>query len=183
MGKQINYWMEYETFQNLASIVVENGGVIVPWNNPQIQITNPTNIYTDIFSYYFYFPQIGDLILKTYGNPGNEFFRVNEYKSAIIQCGFSNVNKRSKYIIRNRIYVPTGYWSDDEKWIPRGEEITKMYNKLARVIKKLCPYTELIDTYFSTEDKTYGQMIEHKHKEYISSCCLKFHEEGFKLGQ
>ena len=37
----------------------------------------------------------------------------------------------------------TGRYTDDGDWIPRPDMLTKVYNKLVRVVKKVAPYTEL----------------------------------------
>lgn len=52
----------------------------------------------------------------------------------------------------------------------------KIYNKLVRTVKKIAPYTVLIDKYISTKDDTYLQEVEWKNKEYISPQYLNLKE-------
>ena len=76
----------------------------------------------------------------------------------------------------------SGYYDEQGEYISRPESVTKIYNKLARIVKKVAPLTELTDTYISTKDATYLQEYEWKHKEYITPEYLHLKESGnYKL--
>lgn len=66
--------------------------------------------------------------------------------------------------------------------ISRPECLTKIYNSLARYVKKIAPYTELLDIRVSTRDENYGEEYEYRHKEYITKTCLNMrNNEGDDL--
>lgn len=84
--------------------------------------------------------------------------------------------------MRARIYCITGYYNEDGEYIPRPECLTKVYNALARYVKKLAPCTEFTDTRISMRDENYGEKVEYKHKEYVTKACLELVErEGYRL--
>lgn len=108
----------------------------------------------------------------------------NGYSSSgitLIEAGYSFISQEKKIIRRARLYCITDYYDENGNLIKRPECVTKIYNALARYVKKLAPYTELTDTFVSMNNDTYLQEIEYKHKEYISEYCLKLRESGYEL--
>ncbi len=104
--------------------------------------------------------------------------------NTIIEASYSHThaNCNPKTVFSARLFCISGYYANDGEYIPRPDCLTKVYNALARYVKKLAPYTELTDTYISTRDETYCQEIEYKHKEYITDKCLNLrNNEGYKL--
>ena len=76
----------------------------------------------------------------------------------------------------------SGYYDENGEYIQRPECLTKTYQKLVRVLKKIAPYTELTDHIISTRNDDYLQEREWKHKEYISASCLALKvSENYKL--
>lgn len=86
----------------------------------------------------------------------------------------------AKTITRARLFVTTGYYKDDV-FIPRPDCLTKVYNRLVRVVKRIAPYTELTDTYISTREPDALQEVEWKHKEYVTPACLELRQQQYKL--
>lgn len=88
------------------------------------------------------------------------------------------MNDAKRTITRSRLFVISGYYNDKGEYVPRPDCVTKLYNRLVRVVKKVAPYTELVDSYISTKDGDYLQEKQWKHKEYISPQVLqlKLHE-------
>ena len=80
------------------------------------------------------------------------------------------------------MFVISGYYDEQGEYISRPECVTKIYNKLVRVAKKVAPLTELTDQYISTKEDTYLQKSERKHKEYITPEYLNLKESNnYKL--
>ena len=82
----------------------------------------------------------------------------------------------------HRLYVLSGFYNDKGEYVPRPVCVTKVYNRLVRMVKRLAPYNELTDTYVSMNDDDYLQEKEWKHKEYISPELFELKmREGYKL--
>lgn len=80
--------------------------------------------------------------------------------------------------------MQSGFYDDKGEYVPQPVCVTKVYNRLARMVKRLAPYTELTDTYVSMNDDDYLQEKEWKHKEYISPQFLRLRlTEGYRLRQ
>lgn len=76
----------------------------------------------------------------------------------------------------------SGYYDEQGEYISRLECVTKIYNKLVRITKKIAPLTELTDKYTSIKDDTYLHEVEWKHKEYITPEYLNLKESNnYKL--
>lgn len=186
MGKQLNYYMDYDSFLIVAQTALDNGCIIVRENfwNPNsdkkiVQARDLSIIIKEWKSYYFYLPEAGDLVVKYMPGEGSE--RLERFgisgSASIIEAGYSFI--RDKRILRSRIYSYSGYYDENGEWIPRDERILKLYNKLVRVVKKIAPYTELTDIRTNMDD----EQCEYKHKEYITPYCLQLRErDGYKLG-
>ena len=185
MGKQLNYYMDYDSFLLVAQAALDSGCIIVRenfWNKNSdrkvVQARDLSIIIKEWKSYYFYLPEVGDLVVKYMPGEGSE--RLERFGTrgsvAIIEAGYSFI--RDKRISRSRIYSYSGYYDENGEWVPRDERILKLYNKLARAVKKIAPYTELADIRTNMDD----EQCEYKHKEYITPCCLQLKEsEGYKL--
>lgn len=181
MGKQINYWMEYESFLIIAGVAIEKGCVIFKNHQEKIIHAKDLSIVTnDCKDYYFHLPVAGEVEIRTLQD-GREF--VNNSNSstgnAVIEAGFSYIN--DKKITRSRLYVKSGYYNDCEEWVPRPDCMTDLYNSLSRKAKKVAPYTELIDIRTHTHGEHYGEEFEWKHKEYITAHCLDLREKGYSI--
>ncbi len=184
MGKQINYWMDYENFILLAEKALELGCVIyrirADKNGKIIFGKDIRVVIPEEWNYIFYFPEAGEIKIEILD--GTEYIkRFADGGQALIEAGFSLINQKQKKITRNRLWCSTGYYNSDDEFIARPEQLTKVYNTLARFVKKLAPYTELTDIYVSRRDEDYGQKIEYKHKEYVSQFCIDKMAEGYKL--
>lgn len=108
--------------------------------------------------YWFYVPEAGvvsgrtipfhdDDLLQSYSPAGN----------TVIKAGFSFRDDKRKMIARSRLFVISGYYDEQGEYISRPECVTKIYNKLVRIVKKVAPLTELTDKYISTKDDAYLQ--------------------------
>lgn len=194
MGKQINYWMDYDNFLLVAQKAVDLGCTIIKVDRKQgkviksqdIGIITPNGKSCNA-SYYFHLPAAGDIKILTVNGKECLDYGFTATGNAVIEAGFSFIidepagacgTKRKKEIRRARIYCITGYYDENDKYIPRPECLTKVYESLVRFIKKIAPYTELL----SIEDKGYGEKYEYRHKEYITKTCLDLvNKEGYKL--
>lgn len=163
MGKQINYYMGYKDFLAVAQVAIDSNCTIYrrSYANGHWVITSGRTL--DIVSenhrdYFFYDPQSGEIAIenKNKNQCISSLSRLN-----IIEAGFSIPNNNQ--LIRNRLYIITGLY-DDGNWAARSESITKLYNKLVRIVKKVAPYTEF--DHCVVNPMYEGEL--HKTKEYIT---------------
>ena len=199
MGKQINYWMDYDNFLLLAQKAIDLGCTIVKEDfvSGKVIESNDIGIVASFCEklannhYYFHLPEAGDI--KTHMVNGKERLesKVLANGNVLIEAAYSFIvneptgvcgNRRKKEIRRARIYCKTGYYDENGEWIPRPECLTKVYNSLARYVKKIAPYTEIVDVRTSMRDEDYGEEYEYRHKEYITKTCLDMrNNEGYRL--
>lgn len=199
MGKQINYWMDYDNFLLLARKAIDLGCTIVKedFDSGKVIESSDISIVTSFCENlpnnccYFHLPEAGEI--KTHMVNGKERLEslLSANGNALIEASYSFIvneptgvcgNRRKKEIRRARIYCTTGYYDENGEWIPRPECLTKAYNSLARYVKKIAPYTEIVDVRTSMKDENYGEEYEYRHKEYITKTCLDMrNNEGYKL--
>lgn len=197
MGKQFNYWMDYDSFLLVAQKAVDLGCTIVKVDlglgkvieSRDASIITPYGKFKRI-DYYFHLPEAG--AIKVLIANGKEYldYSFTAY-NALIEAGYSfMVNEPTgidgtrwkKEIHRARIYCTTGCYDENENYIPRPDCLTKVYNSLVRYIKKVAPYTELIDNRISVKDENYGEKYECRYKEYITKPNLDLvNNEGYIL--
>ena len=182
MGKQINYYIGYEDFQKLAEQAVKSDCTILKKEGGKYIHDNSIGIITqDRNRYYFYLPEAGKLEFQMYDT--NELvYGYNSLGNAMIEASYSVVKHEQKTISRGRLFSVTGYYDENKKWIDRPECMKKLYDKLVRTVKKLAPYTEIVDKIISTSAEDYLKSTEWKHKEYITEELLSMKEnKDYKL--
>ena len=142
-------------------------------------------------SFYFHIPEAGDIRILT--GIGKECldYGYTATGNALIEASYSSIvneptgvagSRQKKEIHRARIYCISGYYDENEKYIPRPDCLTKVYHSLVRYVKKIAPYTEFTDILISTKDENYGEEYEYRHKEYITKNCLDLiNNKGYKL--
>lgn len=183
MGKQINYYMRYNDFQKIARQAVDSGCEILKKEKDKLIRSNGMDIVTsDVNRYYFYLPEAGPLTVAK-RNGAECVGGYNSSGNAIIEAGFSIVNHTEKKISRARLFSITGYYDEYGNWVDRPECVRKVYEKLARTVKRLAPYTEITDIIISIHDDDYNKPKEWQHKEYISAELFSLKtKNGYKLG-
>lgn len=184
MGKQINYWLGYEDFLQIAQAALDCGCIIIKKASGKLIYERTLDIVTEQeHDYWFYVPEAGVLSGRTI--PFNDDELLQSYSptgNTVIEAGFSFRDDKSKIIARSRLFVISGYYDEQGEYISRPECVTKIYNKLVRIVKKVAPLTELTDKYVSTKDDTYLQELEWKHKEYITPEYLNLKKsDNYKL--
>lgn len=164
MGKQINYYMEYEPFLKIAQAALDSGCVIVKGYDGKITGTDISIVTADCNHYFFHLPEAGKLEYKTYDNGRTVVdYSYTSSGNTLIEAGFSLIDDNDKRISRNRLFCISGYYDENAEWIPRPDCITKLYNKLVRIVKKEAPYDKI-------------------RKEYASPLCLELRRENnYKL--
>lgn len=164
MGKQLNYYMNYNGFLDVAQYALDIGCKILKKEKEIIICSEDIRIVSsDTSRYYFYLPQAGALDIQKRNNV--EY--VGGYNSSgnvIIEAGYSVVDHAKQKISRARIFSITGYYDTYGNWIARSECVKKAYDSLSRKIKKIAPYTEITDFIVNSPDV---EPKEWKHKEYI----------------
>lgn len=116
--------------------------------------------------YWFYVPASGGLSGETLRFEAKDIQGHSFNGNTVIEAGFSYRDDKSKTIARSRLFVNSGYYDEQGEYIPRPEYVTKIYNKLVRIVKQIAPYTELTDICYNERNPYYLQ--EYKHKEYIT---------------
>lgn len=179
MGKQINYWLEFEGFKDLAQKALDLGCEIVredlsKYDKTQVTVSRNIDIITEEKGayYFFHLPEAGDIEIEEleYGKRLNHAF--GESGNSVIEAWFSRILTDEKRILWARLYLETGYYDKNDEFIYRPDCIVKVYNSLARYVKKLAPYTEITRSTINGEYKT---------KEYISPYCLDLFNKGYSL--
>jgi len=144
MGRQINYYMETESFQRLTQKALDLGFIFIEQLSvgsenssfhgecKEYQLLNTID-FSYKANYYFYLQEAGKIVLR------NGF--IDSDRSPVIAAGYSKIHEN--IISRNRIWVSTGYWDDYEIFSSRSDILDKKYSALARYVKRLAPYTEI----------------------------------------
>ena len=167
MGKQINYYMEYDSFVLLAGKAVELGCEIMPFSDEVLKRSCSHDIVSkDKLDYCFHVPKAGEI--ETGRRMGEEYVvrGSNASGSAIIEAAFSRVDSGEKFITGARIYCITDYYDADGNLIKTPDCVAKVYGSLARYVKKLAPYTEVE---YKPANPLYDII---KEKNYITPQCL-----------
>lgn len=176
MGKQINYYMEYESFLLVAEKALELGCEIIRDRDGKIIRGYTTDVITrDINRYYFRVPEAGEI--ATEERYGKTYVKRGYCASgaSIIEAGYSFFRPEKKEIQRERLFCISDYFDEDGNLIKRPDCVTKIYESLARYVKKIAPYTEL-------EHYVANPMYEGRKfttKEYITPKCLELLKDDY----
>ncbi|MDE6729096.1 MAG: hypothetical protein K2J80_14340 [Oscillospiraceae bacterium] len=145
MGRQINYYMEHESFLQIAQLALECGCEIVKEDlsvrpTTVIRTLDITAITPNDWMLWFYVPEAGRLVIKNYDCGERVEHGFSESGNALIEAGVSLIREEEKEIRRSRLYVSSGYFDGNGVWIPRPKCVDAVYNKLMRHVKKLTAY-------------------------------------------
>lgn len=186
MSKQINYYLEFEGFLQLAQKTLELGCSIVREDKSAGTVTESRDIEfitedRKIF-WYFHLPEAGELETELYDGKERLNGIYNACSNSVIEASFSRIKNEEREIFRGRLYLSGGYYDKNKNFISPPDCIIKTYNSLVRYVKKLSPYTEITRTRVYAGGDMDGQKDEYKTKIYISPFCLDLKEnEGYKL--
>lgn len=183
MGKQINYYMEYASFVQLAEKALALGCEIIREEKDR-SVTrgfSASLITEEQKQYYFHVPEAGEIAFREHRGVRFLDTGYSAGGASLIEAGYSYIVPEEQRISRARLYCISGYYDENGAYIARPDCVTKVYQALARFAKKLAPYTELTDIVISTQDETYLQEIERRHKEYITGYCRNLRESGYQL--
>lgn len=146
MGKQINYYMEYESFVLVAKKALDLGCEIIKRDTKANEIiaSRSADIITkDCINYYFHVPEAGDFAVKT--TPDGIKYVDSGYSasgSTLIEAGFSYINAEEKRVNRGRLYCISDYYDKNGEQVKRPDCVTKKYDSLARYVRKLAPFKD-----------------------------------------
>lgn len=169
---QINFWMEYDAFVQVAQAALSYGCVIIKKtaDGKHISGTDISMISKDAQSYYFYVPEAGAFPVETIH--GYEFIAHGVSALTVILADYSIISEGEKEITRGRLYTSPEEFGEND-YVSRPDCVTNIYNKLVELVKKLAPYTEFTDTYISTKETEFLQEKAWVRKEYISPQILQ----------
>ncbi len=174
MGKQINYYMGVDDFRQLAQYALDIGCVICKQENAEIVRSNSVDIVMpDYKKYFFYLPEVEKALLQLQHFQTCYTLQFVAYH-LVIEASFSSIRHNRKEISRGRLFLISGYYNAQGKWIDCPECMNKIYEQLKRKVKKIAPYTEITDFITDYSADNYKQ-IEWRHKEYIAHELLELH--------
>lgn len=194
MGKQVEYWMDYDSFLLVAQKAIDLGCSIVRQDLRSGKVTegNDIGIVTRVCTrYYFHLLEAGDIKVNTVN--GRELLERGYTASgnAVIEAGYSPVadeptgpcgNRRKKEIRRARMFCTSGYYDEEGTYVPRPTCLTKAYDSLARYVKKVAPYTDVSGRKAVRNPEASDKPVGGGDKVYITRACLDMVEQqGFRL--
>lgn len=181
MGKQINYFIDYDNFILLAQKALDIGCKILKEDlqtSVVIESDSTDIISRDCSYYYFYIPETGKYRVKKIKTRERIDYGYNANGLTMIEASMSTIIEKDKMISRGRLYVITGYYDGEEKFIKCPDLTTKIYNTLTRYVKKIAPYTEV--EHYVLNPMYSGEKI--LTKEYITTECLAYVEkDNYKI--
>ncbi len=176
MGRQLRFFMDYESFLTVAQAALDMGLVILPGQLPEsgeiIQSRDISAVSPGICDYYFHVPEAGEL--KIDGNISKKVLHLSG--NNVIEAGYSHILTEKKTISGARLYSVTGEYDEAGSLLPRPECTTKAYNALCRAVKKAAPRTDFraADAMFTQK---WGKRCVCGRREYISPLCRKLAED------
>lgn len=140
MGKQTTYYMDYTEFLTLAQAALDEGCSILRWGNAaepprpfrELSAIDPTHP-----GWYFLLPGAGELRFMRDRLGGYFLDTSGALETQLIETGFSVQSGRGVWGCA-RLYIQTNALVDGEL-IPRSGEATRIYDKLARLVRKMAP--------------------------------------------
>ncbi len=186
MGKQINYYMDYESFLKVVQIALDEGCMLLHTDHtpkPQ-KPTTDIEMTKEHTSFKLYLPELAELkyAQDMYGNYYiDDIF--NELWIAQIEIGYSQKYDQLMRVNRSRIYIPTGFDDKNGIWIARSERLTKVYDKLARAVRKLAPSTTIEFDYVAKKDGRYSDPQRSQRKVYATPQCLEWRAQGYEYDE
>lgn len=187
MGKQTNYWMDFESFLLLAQKAVSLGCTIVKeapdsdgvMESKDIALITPYEKGNRI-RYYFHLPEAGNIRTHIMGGKTYLDSGYSASGNTVIEAGYSEM--QNKVLRRGRLFCISGYYDEHGNYFPRPDCLTKVYDALARYVKKIAPRTDLTDTYLNLQNG--NDVRQFIHQSYITKACLdKVNKEGYVLSQ
>lgn len=174
---QINFWMEYDAFVQVAQAAVSYGCVLIKKtaDGKHISGTDISIVSKDAQSYYFYVPEAGAFPVETIH--GYEFIAHGASALTVISADYSIVMEGGKEITRGRLYASPEEFGEND-YISRPDCVTNIYRKLVELVKKLAPYTEFTGSYISTKEPEFLQEKAWARREFISPQILQQKVKG-----
>ncbi len=178
MGKQIQFYMEYELIVMVAQKALDLGCKIIKDDvaNGIVTEADSTDIIASGFGwYYFHVPEAGKYSLKQSYGKDTVDHGYNASGITLIELMPSTIREEEKKLHWGRLFCITDYYDEDSNLIPRPDCVTKVYNALARYVRKITNYVEI-------DRITLRDGRECIRKEHISDKLWNMVEnEGYKL--
>lgn len=140
MGKQTTYYMDHSEFLTLAQAALEEGCSLLRWDHT----SEPVRPFRDLSAidpahpyWYFLLPGAGELRFIRDRLGGYFLDDSGAIATQLIETGFSMLSERGLWGSA-RLYIPSNALVNG-KLLPRSEEATRIYDKLARLVRKMAP--------------------------------------------
>lgn len=130
----------------------------------------------------FLSPEAGDLNAASYDGKERLNGIFNPSANVVLEARGSRIEPDKKEIFRGELYLSTGNYDENKNFITPPDCLVKLYNALARYVKKLAPYTEVTEGHVYVGGPKDGQKEVRMVKKYISPYCFDLKEnKGYKL--
>lgn len=184
MGKQIEFYIEYELFVSVAQKALDCGCKIIKVDTVKGVVIESDSV--DVISsdyhgcwYYFNVPEAGEYRVDRTGDREQLDHGFSSSGNTLIEASPTRIRSDGKKLTRGRLYCISGYYDEEGQWIERPECVNRIYNSLARYVKKIAPYTEV--EHYVVNPMYSGRKVTSK--EYISKECLSLAEnQDYILG-
>jgi len=168
MGKQINFYMDYETEQRFVEFVLTDGGKIL-FRKPHSTIEHieilPKPFSVDGWTQVFLYKEdFGDVILRQLKDMSE---RVDSICSPVIEFSRTVINEEEKTIYGGRLWMETKYWQNEDL-LEKPKELDKWYSMLNKWLKKQIYKAEVLKN---------GRLIE----EYITPKIKELLDNGYEI--
>lgn len=137
MGKQINFEMDHNMTDKFWAFLksIDNLEFIMRRENENQKLSElPSDYYTKII---IYNNEIGEL--QALSNSTT----IDTMSSPVIEFSRTCIDRERKELRGGRLWVEMEYWDDNGKQIEKPKELDKLYQKLARWIRKNMPKIEI----------------------------------------
>lgn len=152
MGKQFNYYADYDLSLRIREMALSLGLEIIKQNPRSKQITraHSADDFSREYNIFFYDEPLG--VLSFHGHTG----LINDGSSPVIQVSQTKVNHEEECVYRGRLWVSTSHYDANGAKIVTAPELIKKYTRLAasirrNVVNEEVPHGEYRDVYISLQ--------------------------------
>ena len=151
MGKQFNYYADFDLSLRIREMALSLGLEIIKQDSRSRQITRARSAddFSTEYSIFFYDELFGTLSFNR--NTG----LINDSNSPVIQVSQTKVNDEEEYVSRGRLWVSTSHYDANGAKIVTVPELIKKYTKLVafirrNVVNEEVPHGECRDVYIKS---------------------------------
>ena len=132
MGKQLNYYADFDLSLKIREMALSLGLEIIKQNprNKQIIRTRSADDFSSEHHIFFYDELFGALSFNE--NTG----LINDSSSPVIQVSQTIIHNEEEYVSRGRLWIATSHYDANGDKVITAPELIKKYTKLVAFIKR-----------------------------------------------